>query len=331
VAIQASAPLAVHWGAGGGLSSNVGASAAPAQWAGIVALLGEAAQNEGGYSLADLLRALGGFNKLLYREDVAKTFNHFGTDAFHSKVGLGAPDVAALITALRPPASLIASAVQGTTLNPLMSIRSLNGTYVLKMQLDGNLVLFNSDGKATWNTGTQYYPGAYAVLQKDGNLVVYDAKGQYKWASWSSYTGINARLSVDDNGSMRIFKPENTLWAVGTRLTGYADPAPARSSSVWAIGTILKNGQFISSVNGENKLTMQVDGNLVLYHNGVATWNSGTYGNVNAYAKMQADGNVVVYAADGRALWNSGTYDHPGASVVVQDDGIVGLYTWKSM
>jgi hypothetical protein len=315
------------------LSPFVGGSSvvATGRWAGIAALLAEGLQ-EKSYSLAELLRASGGLNNLLYATDVAKTFSRPTADGFHAEQGLGVPDVTKLISALRSRVPLIASAVQGTTLNPLMSIRSLNGTYVLKMQLDGNLVLFNGSGSAIWNTGTQSYPGAYATLQKDGNLVVYDAKAQYKWASWSnSYTGINARLSIDDDGSMRIFKPQTSLWTIGTRLTSYADPQPAWGSSVWPIGTILKNGQFISSVNGENKFVMQNDGNLVLYHKDVATWSSATNGNVNAYAKMQADGNLVVYAADGSALWHAGTWGHPGASAVVQDDGTVVLYTWQFM
>ena len=47
----------------------------------------------------------------------------------------------------------------------------------LKMQNDGNLVIYDANMKATWSTGTSGKgPGAYLVVQDDRNLVVYGHK-----------------------------------------------------------------------------------------------------------------------------------------------------------
>lgn len=61
-----------------------------------------------------------------------------------------------------------------------------------------------------------------------------------------------------------------------------------------------------------NKLNMQTDGNLVLYTNGKATFNSRTQGNPGAYVVMQNDGNVVVYSSANKPLWASGTLNRYG-------------------
>jgi hypothetical protein len=52
-------------------------------------------------------------------------------------------------------------------------------------------------------------------------------------------------------------------------------------------------------------------------------WSSGVQGAIGA--TMQADGNFVVFGADGNAIWNSGTSGHPGAilSVDVSEVSIV--------
>jgi len=106
------------------------------------------------------------------------------------------------------------------------------------------------------------------------------------------------------------------------------------------------------SLNGQNLLVMQDDGNLVLYSGRVrsvlatarngdwcrglpginrgisferhkALWDTKTVRNPGAYAVMQADGNLVVRSARGRALWDSRTGGHPGSAhwrLTVTDD-----------
>ena len=79
-----------------------------------------------------------------------------------------------------------------------------------------------------------------------------------------------------------------------------------------------------SLVNGQYTLAMQTDGNFVLYAGNQSLWQSHTYNNPNAWAVMQADGNLVVYSpgpTNVHALWQSGTYNQPGDRLVVQPDG----------
>lgn len=72
---------------------------------------------------------------------------------------------------------------------------------------------------------------------------------------------------------------------------------------------------------GNARLVMQGDGNLVIYRNGQASWSSNTHGNPGATARMQYDGNLVVYAANGQPLWSTRTHDHGGAQARLSADG----------
>ena len=59
------------------------------------------------------------------------------------------------------------------------------GPHVLRMQADGNLVLYDAHGKPTWASDT-YQKGAHGhflCMQEDGNLVVYDGHSKPVWAS----------------------------------------------------------------------------------------------------------------------------------------------------
>jgi hypothetical protein len=51
------------------------------------------------------------------------------------------------------------------------------------MQNDGNLVVYDTTGKATWNSGTSLVGTSPFVLsmQNDGNLVIYDTNGVATW------------------------------------------------------------------------------------------------------------------------------------------------------
>jgi len=46
----------------------------------------------------------------------------------------------------------------------------------MKMQSDGNLVLYSRNDEAMWSTGTYGNHGAYMDFQNDGNLVIYKDK-----------------------------------------------------------------------------------------------------------------------------------------------------------
>lgn len=53
----------------------------------------------------------------------------------------------------------------------------------LIMQGDGNLVLYDSNNFALFNTGTEGKPGTILIIQDDGNLVLYQFPAPVNWAS----------------------------------------------------------------------------------------------------------------------------------------------------
>ncbi|WP_329584369.1 trypsin-like serine protease [Kitasatospora sp. NBC_01250] len=124
--------------------------------------------------------------------------------------------------------------------------------------------------------------------------------------------------------------------AVETRvddLSGWVSTAANQGGPLLAPGTKIASGQ---SVAGKDlQLTMQGDGNLTVTHRGIpggVLWSTKTAGHPGAWAQMQTDGNLVVYAPDGNpaagtgALWASATYPNSGAYLRLQDDGNLVLY-----
>nr|CAD1817667.1 unnamed protein product [Ananas comosus var. bracteatus] len=73
---------------------------------------------------------------------------------------------------------------------------------------------------------------------------------------------------------------------------------------------------------------MQTDCNLVLYDGEIAVWSSGTYNQGSGcYAKMQSDGNLVVYGGYNNALWATNTEREQGNYIcVLQRDRNVVIY-----
>ena len=95
-------------------------------------------------------------------------------------------------------------------------------------------------------------------------------------------------------------------------------------------GDVLSSGQSILSPNGQYRLTMQGDGNLVSYTSANAPiWASGTSGS-GTHAAMLSDGNLVVYNAANAVVWASGTSGHPGAYVGLGNDGELQIYPGPS-
>ncbi len=68
-------------------------------------------------------------------------------------------------------------------------------------------------------------------------------------------------------------------------------------------------------------LSMQNDGNLVMYKDGKPTWHTNTSGNPNAILVMQLDGNMVIYNQNRQAIWSSGTFGFGTTGVEMQVDG----------
>lgn len=105
---------------------------------------------------------------------------------------------------------------------------------------------------------------------------------------------------------------------------------PATSTSNRYIlngGFELLTGQSMRSIDSRFRLTLQSDGNLVLYDNlNRALWSSGTNGKPVTRCLMQNDGNLVLYDNNFVHYWASNTHMFAGAYLRLQDDGNLVIY-----
>src|SRR5271165_305894 len=79
------------------------------------------------------------------------------------------------------------------------------------------------------------------------------------------------------------------------------------------------------SDDGQFRVLLQNDGNLVVYDRWQARWASGTNGQSVSQCIMQTDGNLVIYGYDG-PIWASNTSGNPGAYLNMQNDGNLVIY-----
>ncbi|MFC9030750.1 mannose-binding protein [Streptomyces arboris] len=83
------------------------------------------------------------------------------------------------------------------------------------------------------------------------------------------------------------------------------------------------------------RMTMQQDGNLVVYNEqNKPIWAAMTFGE-NHRAIFQPDGNLVIHNGDDRAIWASKTHDFGGAQLVLRPDAKVvivhnGRVVWST-
>lgn len=172
----------------------------------------------------------------------------------------------------------------------------------LRLQKDGDLVLFNADGTAIWRTSTRGLPVKEAALLDTGNLVLRTSSAKIVWQSFDSPTDTllpgqrfsnNAQLiSRKDNLTYKsgyhrfYFNDENYLVLIyqGSNLSSKYWPKPwlsasdngrttdniSRTAVLDEFGGFRSSDQFNFNASDYGKgpkrrLIMDVDGNLRLY------------------------------------------------------------------
>ncbi|MFT3772586.1 MAG: matrixin family metalloprotease [Minicystis sp.] len=135
---------------------------------------------------------------------------------------------------------------------------------------------------------------------------------------YAVYTGIRTSLTDDDRAG---------IWSL----------YPAFNPPANACGTIgpvqgLSAGQSFYSCDGRFRLTIQTDGNLVLYQGTKVLWSPSIQNKGGDRLLLQGDGNLVVYRSNGSAVWATGTNSGPNPSTSanhldVQNDGNLVLYS----
>ncbi|MEV4343749.1 hypothetical protein AB0J83_04655 [Actinoplanes sp. NPDC049596] len=112
--------------------------------------------------------------------------------------------------------------------------------------------------------------------------------------------------------------------------------AAAGSDTLWGGSNEALAGaqnQGIFSASRRYEARMQSDGNFVVYGPNGPLWSSNTRGN-NPRLVMQSDGNLVIYSDSG-VIFTTNTQRRGGNRLVIQDDGNLVLYgsgaVWSSM
>ncbi|GAA4934102.1 hypothetical protein ACFPM3_04985 [Streptomyces coeruleoprunus] len=103
---------------------------------------------------------------------------------------------------------------KGTTICRNQALTSGNGRAVLRVQEDGNFVLYK-DGRPVWQAPGAWSRGNCAVFQEDGNFVLYDAGNDPVWHSSTWHRG--ETLAVQDDGNVVIYdQDDRPVWATDT-------------------------------------------------------------------------------------------------------------------
>ena len=208
---------------------------------------------------------------------------------------------------------------QGQTLYAGSQICSDNKQYCLTLQAsDGNLVLYGPKG-AVWQSQTNGKGVTRAVMQQDGNFVLYTSSNQPIWVL--NLQRANPYLNVQDDGNL-VFYWDRAIWSSNT-----SDPNTVESNQARILNADTQILVGTSYTIGQYFFILQADGNLVLYKNGGAIWNSGTASKGVTAAWMQNDGNFTLDTANETAVWSANTQGNPNAFFAFQPDGNLVVYT----
>jgi hypothetical protein len=74
-------------------------------------------------------------------------------------------------------------------------------------------------------------------------------------------------------------------------------------------------------IDNRYELTIQSDGNLVIYDRQKPTWHSETHGNPGAILIIQSDGNLVIYNRNMKAIWSTNTVGKGVTSLIFNNSG----------
>jgi hypothetical protein len=107
----------------------------------------------------------------------------------------------------------------GEMLRPGEYLLSINRIYTLRLQSDGNVVIYERQGeyeKPIWATGTNDRAVDRLVMQHDGNLVLYSPGQSPLWSS-GTVGRTNSFVVMQSDGNLVIYAPGDPVWASDTR------------------------------------------------------------------------------------------------------------------
>lgn len=206
----------------------------------------------------------------------------------------------------------------------------------LHVNKNGNVVV-QKGHRVLWQTNTGNHPGATLQLLDSGKFVVSGgsgyltrAVGDFFWESTTSIPSfIGSQLASGQslqanqfmqspNGAYELDMNTNgvgTVWVQGQGpCPMYYMPAIQQVDD--AAGNGIPYYGWVNQPVAGSYLTMQTDGNLVLYSpSRTVIWSSDTPNNSGGTLAMQNDGNLVIYNSSGDAIWSTSTNIIRGAAL----------------
>jgi hypothetical protein len=264
-------------------------------------------------------------------------------------------------------------------------------------QPDGNLVIYSMGTTPIWSSQTLGRGGDAILLQDDGNLVM-TAAGRTVWASTPSRPSLSAlglppapapvaasrstmpvgrqltpndeirspngryRLVMQTDCNLVLYDSARAIWASGTDRRGTSCQSLFQNDGNFVIYSMGGNAVWASNTvgRGGDRITLQDDGNLVMYAGSSAVWASNTGGRPTMPAPqagfsggsvlsagmqlfapsgtmtsrngrytlaMQGDCNLTITERGGRAMWASNTWGRGSSCRLdMQTDGNLVIY-----
>ena len=172
-------------------------------------------------------------------------------------------------------------------------------------QSDGNLVVYEGD-VAVWNSGLIGQGDYRLSVTDDGNLVIQTADGRLLWTARFAVGYCTHFLETPNQLTGGCLISPSGAYAMVLTSAASVEVAPVLEDKtlgkpIWTTGSVgsTPHGSF---------LTVQTDGNLVLYDGGKAIWNSQTWGHSGvSRLELTDQGELQLRGPDGGLLWSSKT------------------------
>ena len=190
------------------------------------------------------------------------------------------------------------------------SLQPVTRNYSVVFQSNGNLVEYNAQGTAIWQTNTSGNAGDYLTLQADGNLVMFSSAGTPIWQT-STTNNAGDYLTLQSNGNLVEYNAQGSpIWTNNATTDGFG----------LLPGITIQDGQSLNTPS--YSLVLQSDGNLVEFNaQGAPVWQTSTNGNTGDYLTLQTDGNLVIFSATGTPIWQTNTSGNAGDYISLQLNG----------
>lgn len=188
-----------------------------------------------------------------------------------------------------------------------------------------------TDDRGIWLAGDKRYNARWHLMWMTGTCQTKAIEVPIVFRKWVNFKcGYNSGVSTGYAPSSYDFVDavDSDLLDDYYDISQDLPPIPGR----WDEGTLMAGGRLepgeeseqIWSANGEFRLIYQNDGNLVIYRGSGwndPIWGSDTAGTSPGEAKMQSDGNFVIYDSSGQPVWSTGTHGFDGAYLALLNDG----------